>query len=323
MSKFLLIQTAFIGDVILATSVVEKLAINYPSAKIDFLLRKGNESLILGNPKVNEVLVWDKSKNKYGSLIHIIKKIRRRKYNYVVNLQRFASSGFVTAFSGADYKIGFMKNPLSFLFDRAVEHPMNGEHETARNQKLIADITDKNQVKPKLYLTESDHNFVMKFKTEPYFCIAPCSIWFTKQYPKEKWLELIAILDRKVFLLGGKEDADACSDLIIESGNYEIVNLAGELTFLQTAALMKDAEMNYVNDSAPLHLASAVNAPVTAIFCSTVPEFGFGPLSQNSRIVQTNEDLDCRPCGIHGYMKCPEGHFKCASTISVNQFINP
>ena len=323
MSKFLIIQTAFIGDVILATSLVEKLSSNYPSAKIDFLLRKGNESLILGNPKVNKVLVWDKLNKKHVGLIQNIQNIRKEKYDYVINVHRFASSGLITAFSGGGYKIGFRNNPLSFLFNKVVDHKMDGRHETERNQKLIADITDEQQSSPKLYLTEDDYSCVLKYKTEPYYCIAPCSVWYTKQYPKEKWLELIAVLDNKIFLLGGPADYDACNKLAQEAKDIEIVNLAGNLSFLQTAALMKDAQMNYVNDSAPLHLASSVNAPVTAIFCSTIPEFGFTPLSQNSKIAQTAMSLDCRPCGIHGYRKCPKGHFKCASTISVDQFEKP
>jgi heptosyltransferase-2 len=81
---------------------------------------------------------------------------------------------------------------------------------------------------------------------------------------------------------------------------------------------MKNAQMNYVNDSAPMHLASAVNAPVTAIFCSTIPAFGFTPLSDHSRVIETSEVLPCRPCGLHGYAKCPKGHFKCAETIEIN-----
>jgi ADP-heptose:LPS heptosyltransferase len=76
--------------------------------------------------------------------------------------------------------------------------------------------------------------------------------------------------------------------------------------------LMKKAKMNYVNDSAPLHLASALDAPVTAVFCSTIPAFGFGPLSFNSHVIETKENLDCRPCGLHGYRECPESHFMCA-----------
>jgi heptosyltransferase II len=90
---------------------------------------------------------------------------------------------------------------------------------------------------------------------------------------------------------------------------------------LGTAALMEGAQMNYVNDSAPLHIATAMNAPVTAVFCSTIPAFGFGPLNPNGRIVELTEKLDCRPCGLHGYAACPKGHFKCALEISVAQVL--
>jgi heptosyltransferase-2 len=83
---------------------------------------------------------------------------------------------------------------------------------------------------------------------------------------------------------------------------------------------MQGAVMNYVNDSAPMHIASAMNARVTAVFCSTVPAFGFTPLSDHHCIVQTQHPLDCRPCGLHGYKACPKGHFKCAETIEVRAF---
>jgi heptosyltransferase-2 len=84
---------------------------------------------------------------------------------------------------------------------------------------------------------------------------------------------------------------------------------------------MQNAVMNYVNDSAPLHLASAVNANVAAIFCSTIPGFGFGPLSQNSVVIETQQKLPCRPCGLHGKKQCPEGHFNCAETIEIEQLL--
>ena len=103
----------------------------------------------------------------------------------------------------------------------------------------------------------------------------------------------------------------------VNSGNDQVENLAGKLTLTESAELIKNARMNYVNDSAPLHMASAMNAPVTAYFCSTVPEFGFGPLSEHSVIVETNEKLSCRPCGLHGHKQCPQGHFNCGNQISI------
>ena len=100
-----------------------------------------------------------------------------------------------------------------------------------------------------------------------------------------------------------------------------VFNLAGKLSLLETAALMQNAEMNFVNDSAPLHIASAMNAKVTAIFCSTIPAFGFTPLSDKSTLVETKAMLDCRPCGLHGYKSCPEGHFKCAYSIEIKDVL--
>ena len=79
--------------------------------------------------------------------------------------------------------------------------------------------------------------------------------------------------------------------------------------------------MNYTNDSAPLHFATAMNAPLTAVFCSTVPAFGFGPLRDQARVVEVQERLACRPCGLHGHKACPEGHFACAMKITNEQLL--
>jgi ADP-heptose:LPS heptosyltransferase len=152
--------------------------------------------------------------------------------------------------------------------------------------------------------------------------MAPSSVWFTKQLPFEQWVKLIkkksaAEPSSKIYLLGAKNEADYINSIIAAAGSAQAINLAGQFSFLDTASLMRDAQMNYVNDSAPLHIASAMNAPVTAFFCSTVPGFGFGPLSDHSTIAQTTENLDCRPCGLHGHRECPKGHFKCGFGIEI------
>jgi len=320
--KLLIIQTAFIGDVILATSLVEKLHTFYPDAQIDFLLRKGNEALLEGHPYIRETIIWDKKNDKLKNLFSLQKKIKQEKYDVVINLQRFASSGFLTAFSGAKQKIGFEKNPFSFLFTSKIKHEIGGKlHEIDRNQQLIKALTDGVSAKPKLYPSDKNFETVKKYKTQKYICIAPASVWFTKQFPKEKWIELIKnyLLEYKVYLLGADADKEVCEFIKTKSEHKNIENLAGKISFLESAALMKEATMNYVNDSAPLHIASAMNAPVTAVFCSTVPAFGFGPLSDNSRIIETEKLLDCRPCGLHGYKACPKKHFKCATEIEVKR----
>jgi len=319
--RFLIIQTAFLGDVVLATPLVEKLREYFPEDTIDFLVRKGNESLIQNNPKIDHILIWNKQEKKLRNLWRMIKEVRKRDYDYVINLQRFASSGFITMFSGA-YTIGFDKNPLSRYFTVKMPHtigtdPNHYEHEVQRNLSLIAKLTDNKTIRPKLYPTEEDQRKVEKYKQQPYVTMSPASVWFTKQLPAEKWVELIKETKSTVYLLGAKGDAALADEIKQQANRDNVYSLTGELSLLQSASLMADAQMNYVNDSAPMHLASAMNAPVTAIFCSTVPYFGFGPLSDQSRIIETKERLECRPCGLHGYKACPKGHFRCALSIEV------
>jgi lipopolysaccharide heptosyltransferase II len=326
--KFLVIQTAFIGDVVLATALIEKLHDYFPDARIDFLVRKGNEALLIGHPYLNEVLVWDKKRHKLRNLWRLIRQIRHTKYDKLINVQRFAATGLLTVWSGAAETIGFDKNPLSFLFTRKIPHIVSDAghqlHEIDRNQSLISAFTDDRPAKPRLYPTKADFEKVQAYKTNPYITVSPASVWFTKQYPPEKWAAFIRLLPARytVCLLGAPSDHALCEQIREMAGpGHSIINLSGQLSFLQSAALMKEAVMNYVNDSAPMHFASAVNAPVTAVYCSTIPAFGFGPLSDERFIVEVREALDCRPCGLHGYRACPLGHFNCAYKIEDKQLL--
>jgi len=324
MQKILVIQTAFTGDVVLATAVIEKLHIFFPGAQLDLLVRKGNEGLLIDHPFLNEVLVWNKKEKKSRNLFLLLKKIRKKKYDKVINLQRFASTGILTAFSGAKEKIGFDKNPFSFLFTKKISHHFTKEmHEVGRNNKLIEDFTDDSFTKPKLYPSKKNEEEIKQYTRHAYVCMMPASVWFTKQYPIEKWLDLINQFPAEfsIYLLGGNDDAPLCHGIKDKSNNIKVEVLAGKLNFLSSAALMKGAKMNYTNDSAPLHFASATDAPVTAIFCSTVPAFGFYPISSKSFIVETDEKLSCRPCSLHGLKACPLGHFKCAYTIETEKLL--
>lgn len=323
--KILVIQTASIGDVILATPVIEKLHHHFPEAQIDFLLKKGNESLFYNHPFLNTILVWDKGNHKYRNLLKILKVVRHTRYDLVVNIQRFATTGLITVLSGARTTVGFSKNPFSFLFKKRIKHKIREGifHESERNQLLVQPFTNGDVFNVRLYPGQADNAIMSQYKTRRYITVSPASLWFTKQFPIEKWTAFIQGIDPStvVYFLGSPADRKICDEIIRRSGHENSLNLAGKLRFLESAALMKDAQMNFMNDSAPLHLASSVNARITAVFCSTVKEFGFGPLSEDSVIVETHESLSCRPCGLHGHKKCPEKHFKCALTINEEELL--
>ncbi|MBC8083890.1 MAG: glycosyltransferase family 9 protein [Hymenobacter sp.] len=324
-SAVLLIQTAFIGDVILATALLEHLHQTEPGTPVDFLVRKGNEGLLQQHPHVRRVLIWDKKQDKYRGLWRLLRQVRASRYGRVVTLQRFASMGFLTAFSGAPERIGFAQNPFSFRFTRALPHVVGGGvHEVSRNLHLLDPAYRGPLVGPRLYPSPPDEAAAAPYAAPGlYLCIAPTSVWFTKQFPQEQWEKLLAALPAhyRVYLLGGPPDAAACEQLLRASGRPGIVNLAGKLSLLASAVLMRGAVLNYVNDSAPMHLCSAVGAPTCAVYCSTVPYFGFGPLSPFARVVEIRGHLECRPCGLHGYRKCPLNHFRCAHGIETAQLL--
>jgi heptosyltransferase-2 len=316
--RILVIQTAFLGDVILATPVFSELKRLYPDAHIDALVKSGNESLLESHQAINEVFIFSKKEGKWKSLISLIRSIRKRKYDLVINLHRFGSSGLITALSGANETRGFSKNPFSIFFTNRFSHEIgDGTLEVERNLSLIHDLGAAKRVRPSLFPTPEDFSIVKSYPEDAYAVVAPASVWFTKQLPKEQWIKLINHLNSKVYLIGGPTDKQLCNEIVERLPKSDVVNLAGKLTLMQSAALISSAQRTYVNDSGPLHIASAMNAPVTAFFCSTVPEFGFGPLSDDAKIIQIQEKLECRPCGLHGHAACPKGHFKCGSEISV------
>ncbi len=325
--RILVIQTASIGDVILITPVLEKLHQAYPESRIDLLIRAGFEGLFDQHPFLNTLLLWDKKEKKYQKLFHLLRIIRRTRYDLVVTAQRFASSGFLTAFSGAKTTVGFHKNPFSIFFSKSIRHNISKEgskHETERNLELVGWITGKEDPRPRLYPSLVNFARTSPYKTHKYICVAPASLWFTKQYPEEQWIEFLSKTDSDiyVYLLGSASDKSLCEHIMQQSNHPNTLNLAGTLSLLDSAALMQDAMMNFVNDSAPMHLCSAVNARITVMYCSTVPEFGFGPLSEDSVVVQSKEKLDCRPCGLHGYNACPEKHFRCAKSIPASELLD-
>lgn len=320
-NKILIIQTAFLGDVVLATSFIKSVHETYPDAQIYFLLRKGSEILLKNNPRLKKVYVWDK-KDK-SDFYRILKEIRSERFDCIFNLQRFFRTGLLTFLSKAKTKIGFDKNPLSFLYNKKVSHIITKKreqsylHEVDRNNLLLKALNTEAKTSRSLEL------FVDEFSSdkENYIVMAPSSVWFTKKWPKEKWVELANLLVQRgffIYMIGAPNESTYIEEIINNIASKEVKNLSGKMNLLESAALMKNARRVFVNDSAPLHLASAMNAKTTAIFCSTIKEFGFGPLSDDCEVIELDE-LDCKPCGLHGKSSCPLEHYKCGYDISVKK----
>src|SRR5690606_4724585 len=104
-------------------------------------------------------------------------------------------------------------NPLSFLYSKKIKHTLgNNRHEVERNNDLIADVTDNKLNRPKLFPSQADEEKVKEYIHTNYITITPSSVWFTKQYPIEKWIDLINNFDPsyKIYLMGGPDNVDEC-----------------------------------------------------------------------------------------------------------------
>jgi len=330
--NILVIQTAFIGDTILASSFLRALKVQFPEAKLHFFLRKGNESVIQGLETVHKVWIWDKNGGKTKNLLKLISQMRETKFDMVFNLHRHFNSGLVTAMMRSPLKVGFRQNPLSFFYDQKVNHQIphfEGSvlwHEVQRNLLLLKKVCpeleidqDATSYPPELPLLEKHFDKISPYAQGSYFVMAPASVWFTKAWSESKYQALADKLTQvgKVYLIGSPDDVALCER--IRNHHPQIEVLAGKLSLLDSAALMKKALRVFVNDSAPLHLASAVGAKMTAIFCSTIKDFGYFPLSKEAKVIEVQEKLSCRPCGLHGKKSCPLEHFDCSEKISIER----
>ena len=324
--RILIIQTAFAGDALLASAFVQDISERYPVAAIDILLRRGNEALFVGNPAISRIWTWQKEKAKYRNLVRLARQLRDERFDRVYNLQRYAATGFLTWRTGASFRAGFAQNPFARCYHHAVSHQIpwpsaEGQflHEVQRNRQLL-ETGPAPLRRPVLVLGADDHEQAEKLLDgRPTIVIAPASRWFTKQWPEEHWASLLALLpaELRVVIVGGSDDR-ALGDRLAKA-HPDAVNACGKLDFRASAAVMQRAWQVFANDSLPVHLASAVNAPCTVVFCSTDPILGFGPLSDDAETVQSPTPC-CSP-GLHGAKSCQAGHFRCAMEIQPEKLV--
>jgi heptosyltransferase-2 len=328
LENILIIQTAFLGDVILTTPLVKALKINFPDSHIDFLTIPASVNVLENNPAINKIIVFDKRGRDHGlrGLINTGKRLAATHYDLCVTPHRSLRSAYLSYACQAKMRIGFDRSAFKWVFTNIITYRRD-LHEIKRNLSLLqpfnATISD---YKPHVFPSEDDKNYVDQLIKDKdvnsksrIFAIAPGSIWPTKRWPEMYFAEICSKLVRdgmQPLLIGGSGDKDIAK--LITDHCPETVSLIGELTLRQSMHLLTRCTGLLTNDSAPLHLGEAAGIPVFAIFGATVPEFGFAPLGEKSRVIEY-KDLKCRPCGIHGGKKCPTKTFDCMLQLTPDQ----
>lgn len=326
--KAVIIQTAFLGDVVLTLPLVQELKRNYPHCLIDVVVIPRCAEIIENHPDVNEIILFDKRKSEKGisGVLSKVKELRRKEYDIAFVPHRSVRSAALARLANIPRRIGFSNSSGKWMFTDVVLYKQE-QHEVVRNLQLLKPIGIQTEEKilPRLFPSEEDKQTVEQLLkqhallNQQFITIAPGTVWNTKRWLPERFAQLASRMNEKglgVVLLGGKEDEMLANEILKQGNSQRLVSSVGTLTILQSAELIRRSSVLVTNDSAPLHLASAMQTPTVALFGATIPEFGFGPIGEQKIVLETKE-LSCRPCSIHGGKECPIQTFDCMKSITV------
>ena len=318
-SRCLVIQTAFLGDVVLTTPLLSALAERH--GPVDVVTTPVAASLLETHPAVRTVIRYDKHGTQRGwrGIQELSSELRGRRYSIVYLPHRSIRSAALALLTGAKERVGFAGSVAAISYSRRVPRSPTG-HEVERLLALAGTAAAAARVN--LGLTPDDHSVADRWleahRIAPGFvALAPGSIWGTKRWPY--YAQLAARLEQRCVIVGGPGDS-SLADAIVAAAPGRAVSAVGALGLRGSAALIRRAGVLVTNDSAPLHLATAVGTPVVAIFGPTVPQFGFGPRGQDDTAVGV-EGLACRPCSRHGPEHCPLGHHRCMRDLGIETVV--
>lgn len=338
MAGSLVIQTSFLGDVILTTPLVAELAKRGP---VDVLATPLGATVLANNPDVRAVVRYDK-RSTYGSALglwHTVRELHsRRPYDAAYLAQGSFRSGMLAMLTGARERIGFASSTGRVLYTSQIPYRPELHHAQRLWSLAMSECADpptREQIRPRLYPGDDDRARVDALlrrsgaASEPFVALAPGSAWGTKRWPYYPELAARLAEDFRIAIIGSNADSTLAKQIMDAVPRDAVIDATGSLPLLSSAELIGRAQAIVTNDSAPQHLASAMGTPTVAVFGPTVPEFGFGPMAER-HAVAGHDGLTCRPCHRHGPQKCPLGHWRCMRELTpdyisslLSEVINP
>ncbi len=322
--KILLVQTGFLGDVVLSTPTIASLRKLYPQAELFFMTTPDAAELVQHHPELKEILIFDKRRSMRGmsGLLKMSALLREKQFQIVFSLHKSWRTALLLWLARIPKRYGFSEASGQMFYTQTAPR-RDLAHEVLRNLAIFRNVgEDPEHLESNLHIELSEvaknqaTELLKVFEGMPILGVAPGSVWATKRWTKEGFSEVVRNFSQRGFgvvLLGGERDRILSEEIEREAG-VQCLNLCGSTSLLVSVAVIKCLELLLANDTAPLHMASAVQTPVVALFCATVPEFGYTPWKVPSRILGV-EGLSCRPCGRHGGEICPTGTHACQKNL--------
>jgi heptosyltransferase-2 len=316
----LIVQTSFLGDVVLTTPLLAVLRERLEPRRCAVLVRPEAVPLMAGHPDVDQVLVDDKHGGDAGArgALRTARRLRAERFDLVVSPHRSLRTALVLAAAGIPRRVGFRESRGAFLYHERVAR-VQARHDVERNLALAEPFGGEVAPRaPRLHVTEAAAARAASLLPPgpgPLVGIAPGSVWPTKRWTAEGFAAVAAALANegaRCVLLGGPADAALATAIAAESGGRALV-LAGRTDLATLVAIVDRLALLVANDSAPMHIACARGVAVVAVFCATTTTLGYGPYGARATVVEA--DLACRPCGRHGGRRCPRGTEDCMRLV--------
>ena len=318
--NILIVQTAFIGDIILSTPVISGVKKLHPTARITLMTTPVGAGLFCHDPRIDEIIVFDKRGGEKGlaGLFRKAGELRRKKFDRAYSLHRSHRTSVLLFLSRIPWRTGFADAKLGFLYTHGEKRNMEG-HAVFRNMAVLLGEADLDyfdgemelHAPKKEGLSRETRELTRSISPGNFVVLAPGSAWKTKQWHPQGYAELASHLrdkGMKVVLIGGPGDVKVCGQI---AQGLDVLDLSGKIPLTETLYFVKHAAVLVCNDSMALHMGSAFKTPTVCVFCATSPAFGFGPWRNPHALVVEDEDLECKPCRRHGSMKCPQGDGAC------------
>ena len=315
-SASLVIQTSFLGDVVLTTPLITHLA---RSGAVDVVTTPAGAELLANHPSVRRVVSYDKrgADAGVGGLLRVAATVRPEENGSVAYLaQGSARSAVLALRAGYRERVGFNTSAGRWLYSRRVTYQPSQHHAERLLRLARGDeaIIEPNELTPSLFPSTADQQAVDALlashgaRDARLIALAPGSVWATKRWPGFPALARSLAAHGRIVVIGGTDDRELATAISESTANA--IDATGRLSLLASAEMIRRAALLVTNDSLPQHLASAMGTRTVTIFGPTVPEFGFGPLAPHS-VAIGHETLPCRPCHPHGPAVCPLGHHLC------------
>lgn len=320
-NRFAVIQTSFLGDMVLTTPLLTYLA---SRGSVDVVCTPAAAGLLANHPAVREVIVYDKRGRDRGlrGMARLATRLRRERYSAALLAQGSVRSGAIALLARIPVRVGFASSAGRRFYTVRVPS-VEGEHHAARLLSLGTAVTGgaADPLRPSLHPGDAERGAVdallarHAWSGEELIAVAPGSVWATKRWPSYPALARRLSALGRIVVIGSGADTPLAAAIAEEAPPGRVIDATGGLSLLASAELIGRCRVLVTNDSAPQHLASAMGTPTVAIFGPTVPEFGFGPLAARSAVAGVT-GLACRPCSRHGPQVCPLGHWRCMREIT-------